>query len=102
MQNFSFGCHIDEGNGTFVLTGGGQERKNVSRYNRNGFIGDLAQMNIGRLFHACSSFYRENKQVQYYKKKFTSKHILTLTMTSVTTGCLPQLGSRKVAVVSLL
>ena len=55
---FSGGCLIDEDE-TFLLTGGavrGSTVSTVSRYNINGWVEDLDNLNTGRYGHGCSQF----------------------------------------------
>ena len=55
-------CGIsDEETGTVLITGGynGSESKSltrVSRYNTTGWVEDIAELNIARANHACSSY----------------------------------------------
>ena len=57
---FSVSCLIDEGE-TFLLTGGYEFGSSagvstVSRYNINGWVEDLNNLNTGRYGHGCSQF----------------------------------------------
>ncbi len=39
-----------------VITGGYYTKTIVSEYNQEGWVGDLASLNVGRYGHGCSSF----------------------------------------------
>ena len=51
----------DEG---VVITGGDYTKKIVSKYDRNGWVEDLPQLNTGRYYHACGSFSRDGIKVK--------------------------------------
>ena len=52
---YSSSCPIDEGQ-TFLLTGGIYSREIVSRYNINGWLEDLDNLNTGRYSHGCTQY----------------------------------------------
>ena len=52
---YSESCLIDEGQ-TFLLTGGGGSMETVSRYNINGWLEDLDNLNTGRRVHGCTMY----------------------------------------------
>ena len=52
---FSYSCLIDEGD-TFLLTGGYNSGETVSRYNINGWLEDLDNLNTGRDSHGCTQY----------------------------------------------
>ena len=39
-----------------ILTGGFYTKTSVSEYSQNGWVRDLASLNVGRYGHGCSSF----------------------------------------------
>ena len=45
-----------------MITGGSHNEKTVSRYNIAGWMEDLTNLNIGRRFHGCSSYYKDGAQ----------------------------------------
>ena len=45
-----------------VITGGDDTRRTVSRYNSTGYMEDLAELNVGRSSHGCSSYYKDGAQ----------------------------------------
>lgn len=51
----SYSCLIDEGE-TFLLVGGFQHESKVSRYNINGWMESLDNLNTGRFNHGCTQF----------------------------------------------
>ena len=46
---------IDEGD-TFLMTGGQYSLNTVSRYTVDGWLENLGDLNIGRIFHACGQY----------------------------------------------
>ena len=58
----SYACAIGDTR-EVVLTGGFGNRKDVSVYSMKGFERNLPNLNVGRQYHACTSY--QNK----YKKK---------------------------------
>ena len=52
---YSSSCLIDEGQ-TFLLTGGTYSMETVSRYNINGWLEDLDNLNTGRRLHGCTQY----------------------------------------------
>ena len=54
-QCYSESCLIDEGE-TFLLTGGLYSKETVSRYNINGWLEDLDNLNTGRRLHGCTMY----------------------------------------------
>ena len=51
----SYACAISDGS-EVVLTGGFGSRREVTAYNLEGLVANLAPLNTGRQYHACSSF----------------------------------------------
>ena len=51
----SYACAISDGQ-EVVLTGGFGNRRDVSVYSLSGFERNLADLNIGRQYHACASY----------------------------------------------
>ena len=41
---------------TLVITGGSETMTTVSRYNDQGWLEDLPDLNIGRQYHACTGY----------------------------------------------
>jgi len=96
---------IDQGCGiidedTIIITGGGYYGSNVvDRYNNQGFVEKLPELNEVRTSHGCGYFYRDGKKVLvvgggYYgafMKKMRSTEMLTLGTTAwKTTSPLPK------------
>ena len=64
---FSDACAIPEEAG-LVITGGPWTLKTVSRYNfLTGWVEDLAELNVKRESHGCSSYYKDGAQVSICK-----------------------------------
>ena len=61
---YSRACAIPDGE-SVVLTGGekGIIRSKVSRYNKDGWMEDLADLNMGRWGHGCAGYKRGSGQV---------------------------------------
>ena len=59
----SYACAISDGS-EVVLTGGFGNRKEATVYDINGFVQDLPLLNIGRQYHACSSFVQGSNTVR--------------------------------------
>ena len=55
-------CAIPE-EASLVITGGFYTERTVSRYNITGWVEDLAELNVGRRNHGCSSYYKDVAQV---------------------------------------
>jgi len=51
----SYSCLIDEGE-TFLLVGGFQHESSVSRYNIDGWLENLDDLNTGRFNHGCTQY----------------------------------------------
>ena len=50
---------------TMVLTGGYHTKKKAHRYNENGFLEALANLNKERVFHSCAKYInKEDKTVK--------------------------------------
>ena len=57
-------CAIpDPDNEEVIITGGYYTRTTVSVYNKAGHQRDLASLNAGRRYHACTSFIYQNTKV---------------------------------------
>ena len=63
----SYACAINDGS-EVVLTGGFGNRREVTLYNLDGFVEDLPLLNIGRQYHACSSFVQGSNTVRNWNK----------------------------------
>ena len=50
-----------------VITGGGNERQTVSRYNVLGWQEDLPPLNQGRYDHACAAYISDGRRVRNYE-----------------------------------
>ena len=59
----SYACAISDGS-EVILTGGFGNRRDVTAYNLDGFVEDLPLLNIGRQYHACSSFVQGSNTVR--------------------------------------
>ena len=59
---YRYACAIPE-EASLVITGGLSTQKTVSRYNITGWVQDLAELNVGRQTHGCSSYYKNGAQV---------------------------------------
>ena len=59
---YRYACAIPE-EASLVITGGSSTLGTVSRYNITGYVGDLAELNVGRWYHGCSSYYKDGSQV---------------------------------------
>ena len=61
---YSRACAIPDGE-SVVLTGGesGAIRSKVSRYNKDGWMEDLPDLNMGRWAHGCAGYKRGSEQV---------------------------------------
>ena len=46
-----------------MITGGRYTLRTVSRYSITGWVEDLANLNVGRSEHGCSSYYKDGAQV---------------------------------------
>jgi len=55
----SYSCLIDEGD-TFLLVGGFQQENRVSRYNIDGWLENLDDLNTGRFNHGCTQYQDED------------------------------------------
>ena len=51
----SYACAISDGD-KVILTGGYTTRNEVSVYSMTGFLKHLAELNVGRQYHACASY----------------------------------------------
>ena len=52
---------MDDDNNTFIITGGRSENDTlVSRYNQDGWIEDLPNLNAARQNHACGTYVDDN------------------------------------------
>ena len=54
-------CAIPE-EASIVITGGRNTQRTVSRYSITGWVEDLAELNVGRYDHGCSSYYKDGAQ----------------------------------------
>ena len=61
---YSRACAIPDGEAV-VLTGGESSiiRSKVSRYNKDGWMEDLPDLNMGRWAHGCAGYKRGSEQV---------------------------------------
>ena len=56
-------CGIaDEDDGSYIITGGVDTRKTVTKYDKNGFMEDLPSLNTGRWDHGCGTYLDSNSQ----------------------------------------
>ena len=64
---FRHACAIADPAGPSVVVTGGYNTKNtVSRYNRNGWVEDLAKLIVGRYSHGCAGYMRDGELVSRY------------------------------------
>ena len=67
FTSFSDACAIaDPAGPSVVVTGGRHTRNTVSRYNRGGWVEDLASMTLGRYYHGCAGLMRDGELVSRY------------------------------------
>ena len=61
-------CAIPDPDGASVVLTGGYSTisKTVSRYNRSGWVEDLANMTEGRSYHGCAGFMKDGELVSRY------------------------------------
>ena len=50
-------------NDYFIVTGGHPSAKTVSKYNKNGWMMDLPELNTRRRLHACGHYYSETNEL---------------------------------------
>ena len=63
----SFACSIpDQDKEELIITGGSDTRTTVSVYNEAGWQRDLASLNQGRYYHACTSYVNGGKKVSHF------------------------------------
>jgi len=68
-RNIDRGCGIED-EGTLIITGGGSKgccwkvaTTIVDRYNKQGFVENLPEMNVARLGHGCGYYHKDGKKV---------------------------------------
>ena len=67
-----YACAIpDPDNEEILITGGSYTKTTVSAYNKTGHLKDLADLNTGRYYHACTSFIFHNLKVYSLKDSNT-------------------------------
>ena len=60
-------CTIPDPAGpSVVVTGGYNTRNTVSRYNRSGWVEDLANLTVGRRSHGCAGYMKDGELVSRY------------------------------------
>ena len=52
-------CAIPDGD-SVILTGGRYTKQTVSRYDSTGYVGNLADLRVGRYNHGCGSYLRHD------------------------------------------
>ena len=57
---------VDPAGPSIVLTGGLYTLNTVSRYNRSGWVEDLANMTVGRRIHGCAGYMKDGELVSKY------------------------------------
>ena len=62
---FACACAIPDPAGPSVVVTGGYN-STVSRYNRNGWVEDLAKLTVGRYTHGCAGLMRDGELVSRY------------------------------------
>ena len=60
---YSYACAIPDED-TVIITGGDFTRKTVSVYTVEGWQEDLPSLNTGRYYHACSSYWSDERRVK--------------------------------------
>ena len=61
---FRHACAIaDPAGPSVVVTGGYDTRNTVSRYDRSGWVEDLANMTVGRYLHGCAGYLKNGELV---------------------------------------
>ena len=66
-MSLRFACAIPDPAGpSVVVTGGYNTKHTVSRYNRSGWVEDLANMTLGRYTHGCAGLMRDGELVSRY------------------------------------
>ena len=64
---FRSSCAIaDPAGPTVVVTGGDHSLNKVSRYNRSGWVEDLANITVGRYYHGCAGYMKDGELVSSY------------------------------------
>ena len=62
-------CAIADPNGpSVVVTGGVNTMNTVSRYNRGGWVEDLAHITVGRYYHGCAGYMKDGELVSRYSE----------------------------------
>ena len=62
-----YACAIaDPAGPSVVVTGGQNTRNTVSRYNRSGWVEDLANITVGRYYHGCAGYMKDGELVSSY------------------------------------
>ena len=51
-----------------VVTGGQNTRNTVSRYNRSGWMENLANITVGRYYHGCAGYMKDGEMVSRYSE----------------------------------
>ena len=91
----SYSCLIDEGQ-TFLLTGGsysGTRKKVSSRYNINGWMEDLDDLNTGRWSHGCTQF--TNNDGDKVRMEFVMTSLILILFVQVNIVCGGWTGSSR-------
>ena len=52
----------DDDDNTYIITGGSLTRTTVSRYNKDGWMEDLPDLNTGRDSHSCGTYLDSNNE----------------------------------------
>ena len=66
---FRGACAIaDPAGPSIVLTGGLYTLNTVSRYNRSGWVEDLANITVGRYYHGCAGYMKDREMVSRYSE----------------------------------
>ena len=64
---YRYACAIpDPDDASVVVTGGAYTLNTVSRYNRSGWMEDLANITLGRRSHGCAGFMKDGEMVSRY------------------------------------
>ena len=63
LTTYRGACSIPQGD-QIILTGGGETRKTVSRYDKDGWMRDMPSLNQGRYGHGCTTYMIGREEVR--------------------------------------
>ena len=71
FTSFRYACAIADPDGpSVVLTGGQNTLNTVSRYDRTGWVEDLANLTVGRQAHGCAGYMKDGELVSRYSENY--------------------------------